>query len=77
MPQEGLRAQREATGLSLRELCRRSGWVEDGESQPGHINPGRLSLIERGLTATPEEEATLMRLLDEAAGTPATAESAA
>lgn len=57
------RAMREATGLSLREISRRTGWVEEGESNPDCINPGRLSLIERGLDPTPEEVAILNRIL--------------
>jgi transcriptional regulator with XRE-family HTH domain len=59
------RAMREATGLSLRELSRRTGWVEDGPSASTAINPGRLSLIERGLPATEAEAAILKRLLGE------------
>lgn len=39
---------REATGISLRELARRTG-----------INPGRLSIIERGVPPTDSEAATL------------------
>ena len=46
------RAMREATQISLRELARRSD-----------INPGRLSLIERGIPATAEEAAILKRIL--------------
>jgi transcriptional regulator with XRE-family HTH domain len=58
------RAMREATGLSLRELSRRTGWIEGADVQaPGTINPGRLSLLERGLDPTPAEDATLKRLL--------------
>jgi transcriptional regulator with XRE-family HTH domain len=41
---------REASGLSLREVARRTG-----------INPGRLSSIERG--PTPEEAQLLRRVL--------------
>ena len=43
------RSLRQATGLSLREVARRTG-----------INPGRLSVIERGLIPT-EDEARLIR----------------
>lgn len=38
------RAMREATKLSLREVSRRTG-----------INPGRLSIIERGVTPSDDE----------------------
>jgi transcriptional regulator with XRE-family HTH domain len=44
------RAMREASGLSLREVSRRTG-----------INPGRLSSIERG--PTDEEAAKLRQVL--------------
>ena len=44
---------RETTGLSLREVARRTG-----------INPGVLSVIERGLT--PQQESALRRVLFEA-----------
>ena len=43
---------RESTGLSQREIARRSG-----------INSGRLSVIERGLVPTDEEAATLRKVL--------------
>lgn len=46
------KALREATGLSQREIARRSG-----------INSGRLSVIERGLIPNDEEAATLRRVL--------------
>ncbi len=62
------RALREATGISLRELSRRTGWVEnkqDGPSLPDSINPGRLSLIERGVAPTEGEATILRRLLGE------------
>lgn len=39
-----LRALREGAGLSLREVARRAG-----------INPGRLSIIERGVEPTADE----------------------
>lgn len=42
------RAMREATRLSLREVARRTD-----------INPGRLSIIERGVTPTEDERARL------------------
>ena len=60
MTRNPYRAMREATGLSLRELSRRTGWQEEGPSAPGHINPGRLSIIERGVDPT-EAEATLLK----------------
>jgi len=59
------RALREAAGISLRELSRRTGWVENGESSPDSINPGRLSLIERGVAPTEQEATILKRLLGE------------
>ena len=46
------RALREGLGLSLREVSRRAG-----------INPGRLSIVERGVTPTDVERAKLMRVL--------------
>ena len=42
------RAMREATQMSLRELSRRTG-----------INPGRLSIIERGVTPSDDERAKI------------------
>jgi transcriptional regulator with XRE-family HTH domain len=51
------KALREATGLSQREIARRTG-----------INSGRLSVIERGLIPTPEEEARLRNVLVAALG---------
>jgi hypothetical protein len=63
---------REATGLSLRELSRRTGWVEEGQSGPGSINPGRLSIIERGVEPTEAEAVLLKRILgNELTGTAA------
>lgn len=44
------RSMREATGISLRELARRTG-----------INSGRLSVIERGIPPTGTENALLLR----------------
>ena len=46
------KALREASGLSQREIARRSG-----------INSGRLSVIERGLIPTEDEAAKLRRVL--------------
>ena len=48
------KAMREATGLSQREIARRTG-----------INSGRLSIIERGVTPTDDEAARLRRVLGE------------
>lgn len=42
-------ALREASGLSQREVERRLGWTKRGH----------LSLIERGIAPTPEQEAAL------------------
>jgi transcriptional regulator with XRE-family HTH domain len=47
---------REAKGLSLREVARRS-----------QINPGRLSIIERGVQPTPEETRRILEALERAA----------
>ena len=47
------RAMRLATGLSQREVERRLGWAQ---GKKGH---GYLSLIERGVVPTPEQEAQL------------------
>jgi transcriptional regulator with XRE-family HTH domain len=49
------RSLREAAGLSLREVARRTG-----------INPGRLSTIERGLIPTEDERDGLRRVLADA-----------
>ena len=49
MPRQDLRTRRESLGLTLREVSRRTGWSET--SRQG-INPGRLSIIERGVTPT-------------------------
>jgi transcriptional regulator with XRE-family HTH domain len=46
------RSWRDTLGLSLREVSRRSG-----------INPGRLSIIERGVPAKEEEAAKLRAVL--------------
>jgi transcriptional regulator with XRE-family HTH domain len=46
------KALREATGLSQREISRRTG-----------INSGRLSVIERGLIPTDDEAARLRAVL--------------
>lgn len=48
------RAMRERTGLSLREVARRTG-----------INRSRLSIIERGVPPTEEEARRLTDLLTE------------
>ena len=53
------KALRDASGLSLREIARRT-----------NINPGRLSTIERGLIPTEAEAATLRRVLVEAMNDP-------
>ena len=44
---------RQSTGLTQREVERRLGWAKGG------TNHGRLSLIERGVSPTPEEERQL------------------
>lgn len=49
------KALREATGLSMREISRRTG-----------INSGRLSVIERGLIPSDDEAAKLRRVLMDA-----------
>lgn len=46
------KALRETTGLSQREVGRRAD-----------INSGRLSIIERGVQPTPDEETRLTRVL--------------
>lgn len=51
------KALREATGLSQREIARRTG-----------INSGRLSVIERGLVPTPAEQEKLRNVLVAALG---------
>jgi hypothetical protein len=51
------RAIRESIGLSLREVARR---VEAGGLA---LNSGRLSMIERGITPTPEEHRAIMAVL--------------
>jgi len=48
------KAMREATGLSQREIARRT-----------QINSGRLSIIERGVTPNDEEAARLRSVLGE------------
>ena len=53
-PQTPLRQIRLAAGLSLREVARRSG-----------VNPGRLSIIERGVSPSPEEAAKILAALRE------------
>jgi len=54
MSENPYRAMREATGMSLRELARRTG-----------INPGRLSIVERGVEPTAGERDALNRELGE------------
>lgn len=54
------RAMREGTGISLRELSRRTG-----------INSGRLSVIERGVAPSLEERAVLLRELGKMLAAPA------
>jgi transcriptional regulator with XRE-family HTH domain len=51
---------REGTGISLRELSRRTG-----------INSGRLSIIERGVAPTLAERASLLRELGKLLAGPA------
>lgn len=51
------KALREATGLSQREIARRTG-----------INSGRLSVIERGLVPSESEAAKLREVLVKAMG---------
>ena len=51
-----LRQLRESKGLTLREVSRRSG-----------INPGRLSIIERGVAPTPDEVAKILAAFEKAA----------
>ena len=51
-PQTPLRQIRLAAGLKLREVSRRTG-----------INPGRLSIIERGVTPTEDEAARILAAL--------------
>ena len=51
-PSTPLRQLRLAAGLTLREVSRRSG-----------INPGRLSIIERGVTPSDDEAAAILAAL--------------
>jgi transcriptional regulator with XRE-family HTH domain len=53
------KALREASGLSQREIARRTG-----------INSGRLSVIERGLIPTEDEQLKLKAVLMEAMSDP-------
>ena len=55
-PQTPLRQVRIAAGLSLRETARRAG-----------INPGRLSIIERGVSPTADEAARILAALQPSA----------
>ena len=52
MPRQDMRTRREQTGVSLREVARRTG-----------INPGRLSIIERGVQPTLAEHEAIERVL--------------
>lgn len=52
MSAQPFRAMREAAGISLRELSRRTG-----------INPGRLSIVERGVEPEPNEREAINREL--------------
>ena len=60
MPRQDLRTRRESLGLTLREVSRRTGWSET--SRQG-INPGRLSIIERGVTPTLAEHTLIEDVL--------------
>lgn len=51
-PQTPLRQIRLAAGLTLREVARRSG-----------VNPGRLSIIERGVPPTIDEASRILAAL--------------
>jgi transcriptional regulator with XRE-family HTH domain len=51
-PHTPIRQLRLAAGLSLREVSRRSG-----------INPGRLSIIERGVSPTDAEASAILAAL--------------
>ena len=51
-PLSGMRSLRQAAGLSIRELERRTG-----------INRGRLSIIERGVVPTDEEARAILAAL--------------
>ena len=54
-PRPKWRDRREALGMSIRELSRRSG-----------VNRGTISRIERGWAASPEEAEALVRVLGDA-----------
>lgn len=56
------RAMREAAGITLRELSRRT-----------EINPGRISMIERGIQPTADEERLIREELARALLGPPTA----
>jgi len=47
-----IKAMREAVGISQRDLARRAG-----------ISSGKLSIIERGVTPSPDENAKLLAVL--------------
>lgn len=53
------RSMRAACGLSLREVARRA-----------EINPGRLSVIERGLVPSEDERRRIIAVLTEALNAP-------
>ena len=52
MTRQDMRTRRESLGLKLREVSRRTG-----------INPGRLSIIERGVTPSLEEHQSIEAVL--------------
>ena len=52
MRRKSIRERREAIGMSLRELGRRTT-----------INPGRLSIIERGVDPSPDEAERIEMML--------------
>ena len=64
MARQGIRERRDAVGISLRELSRRTGWSETTPKQG--INPGRLSIIERGVQPSLEEHLVLDAVLSAA-----------
>ena len=55
-PTTPIRQIRLAAGLTLREVARRTG-----------INPGRLSIIERGVSPTDDEAARILAALQKPA----------
>lgn len=58
-PRQTWRQLRERRGLSIRELERRTG-----------VNRGRLSMIERGLPASPDEAARIVAALAQPEASP-------